>query len=391
MNSSNQSINPLKTFLLISLALGLGLGSGYVIGQSTLNFKPGTATEFSSVPKNKQISNLTNSYAPAVAKASPAVVNVFSEKTVKRNNVLDLFFENSFGEEDFYIPPQKLRQRSLGSGVLISADGYILTNSHVINGADKISVTMTDGREMKTKLVGLDSKTDLALLKIEGQNLPFVSFTDSEKIEIGDVVLAIGNPFGIGQTVTLGIISAKKRENLGILDYEEFLQTDAAINPGNSGGALIDAAGNLIGINTAIFSKSGGYQGIGFAVPANLAKKIAEELKAKGKITRSYLGVSVVDMEKVASPIASYFLQNGFEKGALIVKVQANGPADRAGLKEASLITKINGKSVSAPEELFKLIAQTPLNKPVDIEAQVLNEKTGHIKKEIYSVKPGVS
>jgi S1-C subfamily serine protease len=389
MNNDNISHSKFKTFILAALALGLGLGGGFVIGNQFAGPKS-TAGSFPTISNTRGKISSTNSYAPAVTNASAAVVNVFSEKTIKQNSMLELFLDD-LSDEGFSIPPERLRQRSLGSGVVISPDGYILTNSHVIKGADKISITLTTGKEFKAKVVGFDSKTDLALIKAEGSNWPFIPFTDSDKVQIGDVVLAIGNPFGIGQTVTMGIVSATKRENLGLLDYEDFIQTDAAINPGNSGGALIDSQGNLIGINTAIFSKSGGYQGIGFAVPSSLAKKIADELKSSGKIKRSYLGLSVIGLNEQPGPVTGYFLQRGYEDGALVVKVQPNGPSDNAGVKEGALITKINNSPIKGPEALFKIIAQSPSDKPIDIEADVLNLETGKITKENYSVKPGTT
>jgi len=270
---------------------------------------------------------------------------------------------------------------------LISADGFILTNSHVISGAEKIFVAFTDGKEIEAKLIGQDNKTDLALLKVEGNNVPYLAFGDSDQLEVGDVVLAIGNPFGIGQTVTMGIVSAKGRENLGILDYEDFIQTDAAINPGNSGGALIDGNGHLVGINTALFSRSGGYQGIGFSVPSNLARKIAEELKQNGKIKRSYLGVSVVNLQEVNNPLTMYLRENGYT-GALVIKVEANGPADKAGIKTGTLISKINGAPVQSAESLFKLVSQSSPDKTLEVEAQLIDLQTGKVNKDTYFVKP---
>ncbi len=384
----NSNVSSLKLFGITALALGLGLGGGFVIGERFIG-GPEKGT-FQSASGSRGLITSTSSYAPAVKNAQSAVVNVFSEKKVNRMSPLDLFFGDG-GDEPFFLPPQSRMQKSLGSGVLISNDGYILTNSHVVSGADVINVALSDGKELKAKLVGIDTKTDLALLKLSGSNFPAVVFGNSDQIEIGDVVLAIGNPFGIGQAVTIGIISAKKRENLGILDYEDFIQTDAAINPGNSGGALIDSKGNLIGINTAIYSKSGGYQGIGFAVPSNLAKKIAEELKSKGKVSRPFMGVAVIGLNEQMNSVTAYFLERGYEKGALIVKVEPNGPADRAGMKPASLITKINGKEIKVPEQLFKIVSETPEGETLEVEASVLDTNTGKISKEQYSIKPGVS
>jgi S1-C subfamily serine protease len=232
----------------------------------------------------------------------------------------------------------------------------------------------------------MDSKTDLALLKISDSNLPFLAFGDSETLEVGDVVLAIGNPFGIGQTVTMGIISALKRDNLGIVDYEDFIQTDAAINPGNSGGALIDSQGNLVGINTAIFSKSGGYQGIGFAVPAKLAKKIADGLKLNGKITRTQLGVSVVNLSDNTNPLTAFMLEKGFQ-GALVIKVQKDGPADKAGINPGILITSINGAKIKSSEQLFKSVSESSPENPLDIKGVSVDMTSGKITDEQFSVQ----
>lgn len=368
-----------------SLALGLGLGLGFV-GGSQFTKNPSSTKNFQSASSLRGIVSSTDSYAPAVKASQGAVVNVFSEKTKVRQKNIDLFFEDLLGGEEFF--PMNRAEKSLGSGVLISADGYILTNSHVVNGADKVFVALADGKEIQAQLVGIDPKTDLALLKIKGNNFPFLTFADSDAAQIGDVVLAIGNPFGIGQTVTIGIVSAKKRENLGILDYEDFIQTDAAINPGNSGGALINSKGNLIGINTAIYSKSGGYQGIGFSVPANLAQKIAQELKENGKISRAYLGVAVLGLHEEMTPVTAYYLKKGYEEGALIIKVEADSPAFKAGMKAGSLITKVNNTQITVPEQLFKVVSQTPVNNSLQIEAEVLDLESGKITKDLYSVKP---
>ena len=261
------------------------------------------------------------SYAPVIKHVAPSVVNIYSTRTVRqRDNPLfnDPFFRRFFGPDDDgsgqgqgqdqqtpgqgqgnrgrrrFSQPRTERSQSLGSGVIVSADGYILTANHVVEGADEIKVALANGgQEFTAKVIGADAPTDVAVLKIDGKNLPIITMADSDKLEVGDVVLAIGNPFGVGQTVTMGIVSGTGRTALGINQYEDFIQTDAAINPGNSGGALVDADGRLIGINTAIFSESGGYQGVGFAVPANLARSVMERLIKYGKVTRGYLGVDI--------------------------------------------------------------------------------------------------
>lgn len=377
----------LSIVVFACFALGFGLAVGFTLGKMLNPASPQKGFQAVSSEDNRRI-RPSISYSASLKKARQAVVNVFSEKTVKRAIPLDVFFYDLFGEEreNYYAPVQR-RQRSLGSGVVISADGFILTNSHVISGAEKIFVAFTDGKEIEAKLIGQDNKTDLALLKVERNNVPYLAFGDSDQLEVGDVVLAIGNPFGIGQTVTMGIVSAKGRENLGILDYEDFIQTDAAINPGNSGGALIDGNGHLVGINTALFSRSGGYQGIGFSVPSNLARKIAEELKQNGKIKRSYLGVSVVNLQEVNNPLTMYLRENGYT-GALVIRVEANGPADKAGIKTGTLISKINGAPVQSAESLFKLVSQSPPDKTLEVEAQLIDLQTGKVSKDTYFVRP---
>ncbi|MDJ0625496.1 MAG: trypsin-like peptidase domain-containing protein [Candidatus Caenarcaniphilales bacterium] len=387
--STNNSI--FKIVISACLALGIGFGGGFSLGQLYSSQFGSPSEDFQVVKTPRRMLSSTISYAPAVDKANSAVVNVFSEKTVRSISPLQLFWGDILNQNSYGFPPVSRSQRSLGSGVIISKDGYVLTNSHVIRDASKIQVALSSGKEFNAKLIGADSKTDLALLKIEDKNLPHIPFADSEQVETGDVVLAIGNPFGIGQTVTMGIVSAKKRENLGLLDYEDFIQTDAAINPGNSGGALVDSKGNLIGINTALFSKSGGYQGIGFAVPSNLAKKIAEDLRKNGKVKRSFLGVSVINLQEEINPLTAYLLKKGYERGALVIKVQQNGPADRAGVKQGTLITKVNNIQIESSEKLFKLVSESSPEKALDIQAIVVDIETGKISKENYSVKPQVN
>jgi S1-C subfamily serine protease len=250
---------------------------------------------------------LEDRLADVAEAASPAVVNVFTEKKIRRGPMPRLFedpmFRRFFGPE--FGPPEEgpgpqgdgPKENALGSGVIVSPDGYILTNHHVIEGADSIKVALSDKREFDASLVGSDPETDLAVLKIEAQDLPILSFGDSDKVRVGQVVLAIGNPFGLSHTVTMGIVSARGRSGMGVTDYEDFIQTDAAINPGNSGGALINLSGRLIGINTAIFSRTGGYEGVGFAIPSNQARDIMEDLIAHGSVTRGWLGVSMRPFE----------------------------------------------------------------------------------------------
>jgi serine protease Do len=252
--------------------------------------------------------------------------------------------------------------------VIISADGYIATNNHVVQGADELIVTLDDGRELKAKVVGRDPQTDIAVIKVDARDLPAITFADSTKIEVGDRVLAIGNPFGIGETVTTGIVSAKgRRPGLG-LDYEDFVQTDAAINPGNSGGALVDVEGRLIGINTAILSRSGGFQGVGLAVPANLVSQVADGLVKHGKVVRGYLGVGAQDL----TPALAETLNLKAQRGALISDVQPNTPAAKAGLKNGDVVTAVNGQPIEDANKLtFSVGAVSPGTK---LELEVLRE-----------------
>jgi len=299
----------------------------------------------------------SNSYAEAAKVAMPAVVNIFSSKNApKRNNnpqaSADPWFRFFFGDRS---PEQRQEPTaSLGSGVIVSSEGYILTNHHVVDGADEIEVALTDGRKANAKVVGSDPETDLAVLKISLPNLPAITLGRLENVRVGDVVLAIGNPFGVGQTVTMGIVSALGRSHLGINTFENFIQTDAAINPGNSGGALVDADGNLLGINTAIYSRSGGSLGIGFAIPVSLAKQVMESIISTGSVVRGWIGVEPQD---VTPEIAESF---GLSRkdGALIAAVVQGGPADRAGLRPGDILTSVNGESILDTTALLNSIAQ---------------------------------
>nr|CUV18879.1 putative htra-like serine protease signal peptide protein [Ralstonia solanacearum] len=298
----------------------------------------------------------SNSYAEAAKVAMPAVVNIFSSKNApKRNNPqanADPWFRFFFGDR---LPEQRQEPTaSLGSGVIVSPEGYILTNHHVVDGADEIEVALTDGRKANAKVVGTDPETDLAVLKISLTNLPAITLGRLENVRVGDVVLAIGNPFGVGQTVTMGIVSALGRSHLGINTFENFIQTDAAINPGNSGGALVDAEGNLLGINTAIYSRSGGSLGIGFAIPVSLAKQVMESIISTGSVVRGWIGVEPQD---VTPEIAESF---GLSRkdGALIAAVVQGGPADRAGLRPGDILINVNGESIQDTTALLNSIAQ---------------------------------
>ncbi|AJP58965.1 2-alkenal reductase [Pandoraea vervacti] len=295
------------------------------------------------------------SYADGAQKAMPAVVSIFSSKEQKQNRdprLDDPLFRYFFGDGGGTVRQDPVS--SLGSGVIVSSEGYILTNHHVVDGADEIEVALADGRKARAKLVGSDPETDLAVLKITLDNLPAITLGRMDQVRVGDVVLAIGNPFGVGQTVTMGIISALGRNHLDISTFENFIQTDAAINPGNSGGALVDVNGNLLGINTAIYSRSGGNMGIGFAIPVSTARSVLESIITTGGVTRGWVGVEPQD---ITSDIAESFgLQQ--DSGVIIAGVVQGGPADKAGVQPGDILTKVNDESIRDTTELLNVIAQ---------------------------------
>ena len=296
--------------------------------------------------------NNTVSYSDAVRKAAPAVVSIFTSKEVKRprNPFLnDPLFRRFFGDN---FEDESQRAFSLGSGVIISPRGYILTNQHVVEAADEIEVALSDGKKLSAKVVGSDPETDLAVLHVDAQNLPPITLGQAAKLRVGDVVLAIGNPLGVGQTVTMGIISALHRTGLRINTFENFIQTDAAINQGNSGGALIDTSGNLVGINTAILSQSGGSIGIGFAIPVSTAKQVMDQLIATGSVTRGWVGVELQDI----TPELAESFKYGSTAGVLVAGVQRGSPADRAGIKPGDIVLTVDGKQVHDPDSMRGLI-----------------------------------
>jgi len=288
------------------------------------------------------------SYNAAVQRAMPSVVNIFTSKEIRspRHPLLnDPIFRRFFGEQ---LPDEAQRASSLGSGVIVSSSGYILTNHHVVEAADEIEVALADGKKLLAKVVGNDPETDLAILRVNAEKLPAITFGSAESLRVGDVVLAIGNPFGVGQTVTSGIVSALGRTGLGINTFENFIQTDAAINPGNSGGALVDAQGNLIGINTAIFSRSGGSMGIGFAIPVSTAKVVLEQIISGGGVTRGWIGVEL-------SPAVQETVKPG--SGVLISGVLRGGPADKGGIKPGDVVMEIEGKPIVDPTNMLNVVA----------------------------------
>lgn len=332
---------------------------------------------FAEVPQSRAEMQL--SFAPLVKKAGPAVVNIYAKRLVReRMRVISPFFNDPFFNQFFNTPHfgGTVRERvenSLGSGVIVDSTGIIATNNHVIKDATEINVVMSDGREFSATKLLVDSKTDLAVLKIEtkGEALPFLELTDSDAVAVGDLVLAVGNPFGIGQTVTSGIVSSEARTDVGITDYSFFIQTDAAINPGNSGGALVDMQGRLIGINTAIFSKSGGSLGIGFAVPANMLKTVIAAAKSGDKVVRPWSGLGA----QAVTPdmVESLGLKKGY--GALVTRVHPKSPAARAGIIVGDVILSINGKEIQDPQALKFRLATIDIGASIALVLQRKGEK----------------
>jgi len=353
------------TLILVGLIIGLVISSN-------LNLHTKAFTEEENISKESVdvLSKVGQAMAEVTAAVKPAVVNISSTRTIKISGMQSPFFDDPFFRRFFgdefgqFRRPKEHKESSLGSGVIVDKDGYILTNNHVIKGADEIKVKLSDKREFKGKIIGTDPKTDLAVIKIDSNHLPIIKLGDSEKLKVGETVIAIGNPFGLNQTVTSGIVSATGRANVGVADYEDFIQTDAAINPGNSGGALVNVKGELVGINTAIFSTSGGYQGIGFAIPSSMAKVVMGNLISKGKVLRGWLGVSI---QPVTPDLAKQFDIKD-DKGSLVGDVVEEGPAEKAGLQRGDVIIEYDGKDVSDPSSLRNSVAGTPPGKKVTLK-----------------------
>ncbi|MGD2079932.1 MAG: Do family serine endopeptidase [Nitrospirota bacterium] len=355
----------MKTKAFIGAALLL---SGFVLGALALQFLP-AKPQYQPPPQRVvvpraagEVIEASKAFSQVVNSVSPAVVNISTVKLVARSR--SGFKDDPFYDffNDFFNPfydyglDRDWKEQSLGSGVLVSGDGYIITNNHVVSNAEKIRVTLYDKRVFSGRVIGADPKTDIAVVKISAGGLPVIPWGDSDRLQVGEFVLAIGNPFGLSHTVTMGIISAVGRANVGIADYEDFIQTDAAINPGNSGGPLVGIDGDLIGINTAIFSQSGGYQGIGFAVPANMARSIMDQLIREGKVVRGWLGVTV---QELTPEIARKF-GHGNVTGALVGEALEGSPADRGGLRSGDIIFKYDGEDVGGPAELKNMVAKSP-------------------------------
>lgn len=329
------------------------------------------------------------SYNNILEKVRKSVVNISTKRTVKNGAYANPFMNDPMFRDFFrgqgQIPQERI-QSALGSGVIISKNGYIVTNNHVVDGADEITVSIADDKkEYSAKVIGKDEKSDLAIIKIEADNLNTVTFYDSDKVKVGDIVFALGNPFGVGETITQGIVSATRRSNVGIAEYENFIQTDASINPGNSGGALINSAGHLIGINSAIISRSGGNVGIGFAIPSNMVTSIATGLIDNGKYARAYLGVTISD---VSDDMSSFYDKNF---GALITGVEENAPAFKAGLKRGDLIIAVNNKKIESASELKNTIGSYAPSIIVSVKflrdkkIDVVNVTLGSLEKKIAS------
>jgi len=349
-------ISRYPAWVIAALLLSLGSMAGGAFVGVRLTHAGGApeAAVTAAAPQVREAATMPTTFAPVVKAVLPAVVNISSTKVVRTTSFQDNPFENLI--PGFRMPDRPQRREGEGSGVIISADGYIVTNDHVIDGATELTVSTSDNREMKARVIGTDAKTDIALIKVDARDLAHVSMGSSSKVEVGDIALAMGNPFGLGQTVTMGIISATGRGGLGIEEYEDFIQTDASINPGNSGGALVNTKGELIGINTAILSRSGGNQGVGFAVPVDMVRHVITQLREKGAVTRARLGINFQEL----SPSVASELGLKATKGALVKDIVPNGPASRSGLQKDDVIVALNGKETDGRSLRLAIGSMTP-------------------------------
>ena len=394
MSRISQSLLTVWSAALGSFSILIALQAAPLAGAAPAAAKtnPAPRLTIQETPINRDL-KVATSVAPVVKKVAPSVVNIYSTLTIRErpNPLLNdplfrRFFGEQFGGQD---QPRARREQSLGSGVIVSPDGYILTANHVVEGADKVKVALASGeKEFDAKVIGNDPATDTAVLKVDGKNMPAITLADSDKLEVGDVVLAIGNPFGVGQTVTMGIVSAVGRGGFGINNYENFIQTDAAINVGNSGGPLVDAEGRLVGINTWIISRSGGSQGLGFAVPVNMARYVMERLIGEGKVTRGYLGLWL--QPEMTPELAKQFnLPN--MNGALVTTVDPDSPAAKAGFKEGDFVTEFNGQKVKDMRQLRLMVSQTAPGRKVTVrllrdgKEKTLTATLGEIPKEVLA------
>jgi Do/DeqQ family serine protease len=363
-----------KTWLIFSQAVTVALALLFVVATLKPDWlrRPAglpSVVAITQAPMGQQVNlpptGSTPSYAAAAKRATPAVVSITASKTPQRNpHAEDPWFRFFFGDQ--VQQRQQQPQVGLGSGVIVAPDGYLLTNNHVIEGADDIEVQLSDGRQARAKVVGTDPETDVAVLRISLDKLPVITFGNVENVQVGDVVLAIGNPFGVGQTVTSGIVSALGRNQLGINTFENFIQTDAAINPGNSGGALVDANGNLLGINTAIYSRTGGSLGIGFAIPVSTARLVMEGLIRDGQVTRGWIGVEPRDL----TPEIAETFNLPIKQGVLITGVLQNGPASNGGMRPGDVVVKVAETPVTNTAQLLTAVAALKPETPAVIGIQ---------------------
>jgi len=357
-----------KLFVNVKIFTRLWLTAFLVVSLNLACLTPTYAGNSKISQKSMDIlTDLGQAMAEIAEAAKPSIVNISTTRTVQIKDQVNPFFNDPFFRRFFgdqFNMPKERKTPSLGSGVIVTSDGYILTSSHVIQGAEEIKVTLSDKREFKGKIIGNDQMTDIGVIKIDSDNLPAIKWGDSDSLRVGETVLAIGSPYGLSQTVTMGIVSAVGRANVGIADYEDFIQTDAAINPGNSGGGLVNVKGELVGINTAIFSTTGGYQGIGFAVPVNMAKNVMDSLIDKGKVIRGWFGITI---QPLTPELAKQFNLTD-DKGALIGDVIENSPAEKAGLQRGDVIIEYDGKKIDEPVQLRNMVANTPPGEKVEIK-----------------------
>ncbi len=396
--------NPMAAIALVAIGVAVGLTL-----QGAPDHRAAIAAPAPAAPAAAPAGEL-RSYADVAARAMPAVCNIQTDKTVE--GFQHPFMDDPMFRRFFNMPDdpsggggQEQVEKSAGSGIVISPDGYILTNNHVVENATKIHVAFEGDREYEAKVIGTDPPTDVALLKIEASGLPSIEVGDSSDLRIGDQVMAIGNPFAVGQTITMGIVSALGR-NIGLTDYADFIQTDASINPGNSGGALVNMRGQLVGMNSAILSRSGGNMGIGFAIPANMAMKVIKSLKSDGEVKRAYLGVLP---QQVDQSLADYYGMNK-PRGVLVAQVNDDTPAAKAGLKEGDVILSIDGKDVNSPNALRNLVSLSDVGHPARVtllregkerdltvtlgrlpEQEVAGNNPAHQEKDVESTLAGVS
>jgi Do/DeqQ family serine protease len=364
-------ISKYPVWVIAALMLSIGaMAGGAFVGSSMVQAGHAPESAFAAAaPAVREAVNMPATFAPVVKAVLPAVVNISSTRVIRTSGRSDNPFGNLF--PGFRMPDQPLRQQGEGSGVIVSSDGYIVTNNHVVDSATELNVSMSDKREMKARVIGTDSQTDVALIKVDARDLPHVTLGSSAAVEVGDIALAIGNPFGLGQTVTMGIVSATGRGGLGIEDYEDFIQTDASINPGNSGGALVNTKGELIGLNTAILSRSGGNQGVGFAVPVDMVRQVMTQLKDKGVVTRARLGVYFQEL----TPELSSALGVKTSRGAVVTEIVPDGPAAKSGLQKDDVIVAMNGKDVDGRSLRLAVGSMSP---GTTIDLKVLRDGAEH-------------